>query len=82
MISRTWRGWTTLNNADKYDELLRITIFPGILMRDIPGRRSGPGVVRLPRWRGAASRSRDGNFLIESWVFCRNGLQNQPLGKT
>ncbi len=37
MISRTWRGWTTLDNADKYDELLRITIFPGILMRDIPG---------------------------------------------
>jgi hypothetical protein len=37
MILRTWRGWTTLDNADKYDELLRITIFPGILTRDIPG---------------------------------------------
>jgi antibiotic biosynthesis monooxygenase (ABM) superfamily enzyme len=37
MISRTWRGWTTLENADMYEELLRKTVFPGILMRDIPG---------------------------------------------
>jgi hypothetical protein len=36
MICRTWRGWTTLDNADKYEELLRTTIFPGILMRSIP----------------------------------------------
>ena len=37
MISRTWRGWTTHGNADKYEELFRTTIFPGILVRDIPG---------------------------------------------
>lgn len=37
MISRTWRGWTTRDNADRYQELLRTTIFPGILRRDIPG---------------------------------------------
>ena len=36
MICRTWRGWTTFDNADKYEELLRTTIFPGILMRSIP----------------------------------------------
>lgn len=37
MIIRTWRGWTTPGDADKYDELLRTKIFPGILLRDIPG---------------------------------------------
>jgi hypothetical protein len=37
MICRTWRGWTTLDNADKYEELLRKTVFPGILTRNIPG---------------------------------------------
>ena len=37
MILRTWRGWTTLDNADTYEELLRNTVIPGILMRDIPG---------------------------------------------
>jgi hypothetical protein len=37
MISRTWRGWTTHGNADKYNELLRTTVFPGILLRNIPG---------------------------------------------
>jgi hypothetical protein len=46
MISRTWRGWTTLNNADTYEELLRNTVFPGILMRDIPGFEA----IELGRW--------------------------------
>jgi hypothetical protein len=37
MISQTWRGWTTLDNAAQYEELLRHSVFPGILMRNIPG---------------------------------------------
>jgi len=37
MISRIWRGWTALDNADKYEELLRKTVFPGILARNISG---------------------------------------------
>lgn len=30
MISRLWRGWTTFDNADAYEELLRTRILPGI----------------------------------------------------
>lgn len=39
MISRIWRGWTTPQNADAYDHLLRGEIFPGILSRKIAGFR-------------------------------------------
>ncbi len=35
MILRLWRGWTTPENADPYEELIRATIFPGILVRAI-----------------------------------------------
>jgi heme-degrading monooxygenase HmoA len=37
MISRIWRGWTTPQNADVYEGLLRNEIFPGILGRNIQG---------------------------------------------
>ena len=37
MILRLWRGWTTPQNADRYEELIRTTIFPGILARNIAG---------------------------------------------
>lgn len=37
MILRVWRGWTTLENADSYEELIRRTIFPGILDKTIEG---------------------------------------------
>ncbi len=30
MISRIWHGWTTHDNADKYESLLRADILPGI----------------------------------------------------
>lgn len=30
MISRLWHGWTTRENADAYEELLRTEILPGI----------------------------------------------------
>jgi antibiotic biosynthesis monooxygenase (ABM) superfamily enzyme len=30
MISRIWHGWTTPENADAYEALLRNTIFPWI----------------------------------------------------
>ena len=30
MISRIWHGWTTHENADKYEQLLRADILPGI----------------------------------------------------
>ena len=39
MISRIWRGWTTAQNADAYERLLRSEIFAGIAARRIPGYR-------------------------------------------
>jgi hypothetical protein len=47
MIGRLWRGWTTFDNADAYEALLRTEILPGIhrvggyrgaylMRRDIP----------------------------------------------
>ena len=30
MIGRLWHGWTTRENADAYEELLRTKILPGI----------------------------------------------------
>jgi heme-degrading monooxygenase HmoA len=30
VIARVWRGWTTPENADAYEEFLRTTMFPSI----------------------------------------------------
>jgi len=37
MISRIWHGWTTRENADAYEALLRHEIFAGIVARRIDG---------------------------------------------
>lgn len=37
MIGRIWHGWTTPENADAYESLLRHEIFAGIEGRQIPG---------------------------------------------
>jgi antibiotic biosynthesis monooxygenase (ABM) superfamily enzyme len=37
MISRLWHGWTSPENADSYEALIRSAIFPGILDRGIAG---------------------------------------------
>jgi antibiotic biosynthesis monooxygenase (ABM) superfamily enzyme len=37
MISRIWHGWTTPENADAYERLLREEIFQGIAARGIAG---------------------------------------------
>ncbi len=39
MISRIWHGWTSRQNADTYEELLRAEIFLGIAKRSIQGYR-------------------------------------------
>ena len=39
MISRIWHGWTTHENADKYENLLRNEIFPLIESKKIKGYR-------------------------------------------
>jgi len=33
---RIWHGWTTLENADTYQQLLHDEIFPGIEAKNIP----------------------------------------------
>jgi hypothetical protein len=37
MILRLWRGWTTPENADRYEELIASVISPGILGKTITG---------------------------------------------
>jgi len=37
MISRIWHGWTTHQNADSYEQLLKEEIFIGIENRHITG---------------------------------------------
>jgi heme-degrading monooxygenase HmoA len=39
MIARIWHGWTTPENADAYESLLRHEILVGIQDRQIPGFR-------------------------------------------
>jgi heme-degrading monooxygenase HmoA len=39
MISRIWHGWTSRENADAYERLLRTEIFEGIAKRSIAGYR-------------------------------------------
>lgn len=36
-IKRVWHGWTTKENADKYQEILNSEVFPGIEAKEIPG---------------------------------------------
>jgi hypothetical protein len=37
MISRIWHGWTTPENADVYESMLKGEIFGGIQGREIEG---------------------------------------------
>ena len=37
MVMRYWRGWTTPENADAYQEIVSTQVLPEIAARDIPG---------------------------------------------
>ena len=39
MIARHWRGWTTAENADAYESLLKEKVLPGL--KGIKGYRGG-----------------------------------------
>lgn len=39
MIARLWKGWTTLENADAYERLLREKVLPGL--QGIDGYQGG-----------------------------------------
>jgi antibiotic biosynthesis monooxygenase (ABM) superfamily enzyme len=45
VIARVWHGWTTPENADAYETLLKTEIFPGISAKGVPGYRG----IRLLR---------------------------------
>jgi heme-degrading monooxygenase HmoA len=61
MIARLWHGWTTRENADAYEALLRSEVLPGI--------------HRIPGYHGAYLLRRDADpevefvtlTLFESW---------------
>jgi antibiotic biosynthesis monooxygenase (ABM) superfamily enzyme len=36
-IKRVWHGWTTKENADKYQNILKREVLPGIEKKKIPG---------------------------------------------
>jgi antibiotic biosynthesis monooxygenase (ABM) superfamily enzyme len=50
MISRIWHGWTTPENADEYESLLKSEIFQSIQSREIAGYK---GIHLLRRDLGA-----------------------------
>ena len=35
MIARLWRGWTSRDNADAYERLLRERVLPGLKRLDV-----------------------------------------------
>jgi len=39
MISRIWHGWTTKENADVYENLLKAEVFPTIASKNVSGYR-------------------------------------------
>lgn len=49
MIGRIWHGWTTHQNADVYEDLLKTVIFPGIAAKNVQGYQ---GVQLLRRLVG------------------------------
>jgi antibiotic biosynthesis monooxygenase (ABM) superfamily enzyme len=41
MIARIWHGWTTRENAEKYEKLLREEVLLDIAKQSIPGYKGG-----------------------------------------
>jgi hypothetical protein len=50
MITRIWRGWTSRENAARYEALIKTEIFPAIAARRVNGYR---GITLLRRDLGA-----------------------------
>jgi heme-degrading monooxygenase HmoA len=40
MICRVWRGWTTKDNAEAFESMIRGEVIPGVEARRIPGFRA------------------------------------------
>ncbi|HEV8214888.1 MAG TPA: hypothetical protein VGP95_03605 [Gemmatimonadaceae bacterium] len=59
MIARIWHGWTTRQNADAYEKLLRTEIFAGIENRRIDG------FLGIDLWR--RERAEEVEFVTVMW---------------
>ena len=59
MICRIWHGYTTVNNADTYENLLKEEIFVGIKDRNINGFK---GIQLLRRHHGSETE-----FITVMW---------------
>lgn len=59
MIARVWHGWTTAENADAYEQLLRETIFPRIAAKQVAGYKG----IHLLRRRVASGEE----FVTIMW---------------
>lgn len=59
MICRLWRGWTTNDNADAYEGIVRGEVIPSIEAMHIPGFRSIDLVRR--------EREHDVEFMTLMW---------------
>jgi antibiotic biosynthesis monooxygenase (ABM) superfamily enzyme len=73
LICRLWRGWTTKDNAEAYERIVRGEVIPGIEARHIPGFRSIDLVRR--------ERDDDVEFMTLMWF---DSLDNcaEPLDDT
>jgi antibiotic biosynthesis monooxygenase (ABM) superfamily enzyme len=67
MISRVWHGWTTPENAEAYESLLRDEIFVGIRERRMPGYR---GIQLFRRNIGA-----EVEFVTVMWFDSLDGVR-------
>ena len=61
MIARIWYGYTSPQNADAYEVLLRTEIFPGILARDIAG------FLRIELLRAPVDEGDEVEFATVMW---------------
>lgn len=59
MICRVWRGWTTKDNAEVYERIVRGEVIPGIEARHIPGFRAIDLIRR--------ERDQDVEFMTLMW---------------
>ena len=59
MVGRVWHGWTTPANADRYENLLKTEIFPGIAAKGVAGYR---GIQLFKRQIGGESE-----FMTIMW---------------
>ncbi|WP_435741796.1 hypothetical protein [Nocardioides sp. SYSU DS0663] len=59
MILRLWSGWTTPENADRYEKLLNETIAPGIVGRELDG------LLAFDVWRRHPARPEEPGQEVE-----------------